>query len=275
MPKDRAGNSKRSALRVNHQSGKQVYKDWLGPGDREDYYRLKFKSSSNLDISLLRLKADADLEVLNRRGQRIGQSHRSGRKREVLNLQVDQGVYYIRVVQQQGKTRYKLQLQTSEVLSTTPAAPTPQSPPSDWLNTLHPFVNKILELTNLRRSESGLNPLTLNPNLSNAAQIHSEDMAIADFFSHTGSNGSSPFERIAASGYDYGIAAENIAAGFSTPEGVVDGWMNSPGHRANILNPMLKEIGIGYYFLATDTGTVNYHHYWSQSFGTPSNSLFI
>jgi uncharacterized protein YkwD len=55
----------------------------------------------------------------------------------------------------------------------------------------------------------------------------------------------------------------------STPEGVVAGWMNSPGHRANILNPALKEIGVGYYFLAEDTGEVNYHHYWTQVFGTP------
>jgi uncharacterized protein YkwD len=55
----------------------------------------------------------------------------------------------------------------------------------------------------------------------------------------------------------------------STPEAVVAGWMNSPGHRANILKPELKEIGVGYYFLADDTGKVNYHHYWTQVFATP------
>ena len=55
----------------------------------------------------------------------------------------------------------------------------------------------------------------------------------------------------------------------STPEAVVTGWMNSPGHRVNILNPRLKEIGVGYYFLADDTGKVNYRHYWTQVFATP------
>ncbi|MGF1499060.1 MAG: CAP domain-containing protein [Elainellaceae cyanobacterium] len=274
MPKDRAGNSRRKALRVNNQLGKQVYKDWLGESDREDYYKLKFKSSSNLDASLLRLKADVDLEVLNRRGKRIGQSAQSGKKRETLNLQVDRGVYYIRVVQNRGRTRYKLKLQTSEFLSSDPGDPS--APPSDDSpGTPHSFVSRILELTNLRRSESGISPLTLNADLNEAAQLHSEDMALEDFFSHTGSDGSTPFDRIAETGYDYAVAAENIAAGYATPEAVVEGWMNSPGHRANILNPTLKQLGVGYYFLETDTGSVNHNHYWTQTFGTPPTSLFI
>lgn len=102
-----------------------------------------------------------------------------------------------------------------------------------------------------------------------AAQLHSKDMALHDFFGHTGSNGSSLRDRMRAQGYSFSRAAENIAAGYPTPAGVMDGWMKSPGHSANILNCNLREIGVGYYYLANDTGNVNFHHYWTQVFGTP------
>ncbi|MDJ0690009.1 MAG: CAP domain-containing protein [Xenococcaceae cyanobacterium MO_188.B32] len=70
-------------------------------------------------------------------------------------------------------------------------------------------------------------------------------------------------------GYQYSTAAENIAAGYQTPEAVVEAWMGSAGHRANILNPDLTEIGVGYEYLANDTGSVNYNSYWTTTFGTP------
>lgn len=130
------------------------------------------------------------------------------------------------------------------------------------------FIYRVLELTNLERSKLGLSPLTLNTQLLNAAENHSQNMALQDFFSHTGKDGSSLGSRISATGYQFSAAAENIAAGSSTPEQVVSSWMNSSGHRANILNPNLKEIGIGYYFLADDTGTENWNHYWTQVFAT-------
>lgn len=130
------------------------------------------------------------------------------------------------------------------------------------------FINRVLELTNIERSKLGLSPLTLNTQLLNAAENHTQNMALQDFFSHTGKDGSSLGSRISATGYQFSAAAENIAAGSSTPEQVVSSWMNSSGHRANILNPNLKEIGIGYYFLADDTGTENWNHYWTQVFAT-------
>lgn len=130
------------------------------------------------------------------------------------------------------------------------------------------FIYRVLELTNIERSKLSLSPLTLNTQLLNAAQTHTQNMAVQDFFDHTGKDGSSPGTRINATGYQYSSYAENVAAGSSTPEQVVQGWMNSSGHRTNILNPNLKEIGIGYYFLANDTGSVNYNHYWTQVFAT-------
>ena len=134
------------------------------------------------------------------------------------------------------------------------------------------LINQVLELTNAERANAGLNPLTLNTKLSQAAEGHSDSMANDDFFSHTGANGSSVGARVQDTGYQYSTVGENIAAGQTTAEEVVQGWMNSPGHRANILNANYTEIGLGYEYLANDTGSVNYNHYWTQVFGTPSGN---
>jgi uncharacterized protein YkwD len=132
-----------------------------------------------------------------------------------------------------------------------------------------PFERRVIELTNEHRRDVGCPDLTQSDQLTTAARNHSADMALNDFFSHVGSNGSTFTERIEATGYQWSNAAENIAAGYSSPEAVVEGWMNSQGHRDNILNCALREIGVGYYYLANDTGEVNYRHYWTQVFATP------
>jgi Ca2+-binding RTX toxin-like protein len=129
------------------------------------------------------------------------------------------------------------------------------------------FIAQVVALTNQFRAENGLAPLALNAELSNTAQFHSQDMASQDYFSHTGKNGSSPWDRAEMFGYGMTAMGENIAAGQRTPAAVVEGWKNSPGHRANMLNASFTEIGVGYEFLATDTGSVNYSHYWTQFFG--------
>lgn len=131
------------------------------------------------------------------------------------------------------------------------------------------FVNQVLDLTNVERTKAGLKPLKLNSQLVDAAQDHSNDMAEDDFFSHTGIDDSDVGNRATDSGYQYSTVGENIAAGQTTAEEVVEGWMNSPDHRANILNPNYTEIGIGYEHAAEDTGAVNYNYYWTQVFGTP------
>ena len=133
------------------------------------------------------------------------------------------------------------------------------------------LINRVVELTNIERANAGLQPLTLDLQLVDAAQDHSNDMAQDDFFSHTGADGSTVGSRVTDTGYQYSTVGENIAAGQTTAAEVVEGWMNSPGHRANILNGNFTEIGIGYEYLANDTGSVNYNHYWTQVFGTPLN----
>ena len=131
------------------------------------------------------------------------------------------------------------------------------------------FAAQVVELANGHRVDAGCAPLAVDERLVAAAQGHSEDMATNDFFSHTGSDGSSPWDRMQAEGYHWSRAAENIAAGYATPEDVVAGWMNSPGHRANILNCALVDTGVGYVYLTDDGGDVNYHHYWTHLFGAP------
>lgn len=130
-------------------------------------------------------------------------------------------------------------------------------------------AEEVVALVNEQRVEAGCPPLAIDARLVAAAQGHSEDMAHNDFFSHTGSDGSLPWDRMAAEGYNWSRAAENIAAGYPTPEQAVTAWMNSPGHRNNILNCDLVDTGVGHVYLADDRGDVNYGHYWTHVFGTP------
>jgi uncharacterized protein YkwD len=134
---------------------------------------------------------------------------------------------------------------------------------------LSDFAQQVVDITNEERAKAGCAPLGVSPQLSDAAQGHSDDMALNDFFSHVGSNGSQFWERIDATGYQFWAAAENIAAGYQTPESVLAGWMGSDGHRANILNCNYQEVGVGYYLFQNDTGAVNYGHYWTQVFAQP------
>jgi uncharacterized protein YkwD len=130
---------------------------------------------------------------------------------------------------------------------------------------------QVIVLTNQERAKVGCPPLSEDPRLTAAAETHSEDMALNDFFSHTGSGGSTFAERIEATGYEYTIAAENVAIGYPTAARAVAAWMASTkGHRENILNCELTEIGVGYYYLENDGGSVEAQHYWTQDFATPA-----
>lgn len=119
---------------------------------------------------------------------------------------------------------------------------------------------RVLELTNEERAKQGLDPLVWNDTLAETARAHSRDMVKRGFFSHNNPDGQSPFDRMKAAGITYKAAAENIAAGQATPEKVIIEWMNSDGHRHNILNPDLKELGVG---LARGG---EYGIYWTQNF---------
>lgn len=150
-----------------------------------------------------------------------------------------------------------------------PAEPFATSGPVDALPpTNGAFITEVVALTNVERQNEGCPALTANALLNQAAQKHTVDMAENDYFEHTGLNGSSPSDRVTATGYQWTAVAENIAVGSSTPQAVVEGWMNSEGHRANILNCDYREIGIGYFYLENDTGNTNYQYYWTQVFAS-------
>ncbi|MFE0451729.1 sigma-70 family RNA polymerase sigma factor [Streptomyces sp. NPDC058914] len=119
---------------------------------------------------------------------------------------------------------------------------------------------QVVALVNKERAAAGCGPLSQDPQLRDAAQGHSDDMAARDFFDHTNPDGDGPGERVTASGYRWSTYGENIAKGQQTPEAVMTSWMNSPGHRANILNCAFEEIGVGIH----DGGG---GPYWTQNFG--------
>lgn len=105
---------------------------------------------------------------------------------------------------------------------------------------------EITNLVNQRRIENGLAPLVENKELSYVARVKAMDMNINGYFSHTSPTYGSPFEMMDSFGISYRFGGENIASGYGSSESVMTGWMNSPGHRANILNSSFKQIGIGY-----------------------------
>lgn len=118
----------------------------------------------------------------------------------------------------------------------------------------------VLKLVNAERSKQGLKPLSLSGKLTNIAVMKSKDMAEKGYFDHTSPTYGSPFQMLQDFGVHYNAAGENIAAGQRSPEEVMNSWMNSSGHRANILNANFTEIGIGY-FKGGSYGT-----YWTQLF---------
>ena len=108
------------------------------------------------------------------------------------------------------------------------------------------FEKEVIRLVNAQRAKAGLGALKHNWQLSRVARFKSEDMSDRKYFSHTSPTYGSPFEMIKNFGISYKTVGENIAKGYADPNSVVDRWMNSSGHRANILNSEFKEIGVGY-----------------------------
>ncbi|WP_328673224.1 CAP domain-containing protein [Streptomyces sp. NBC_00328] len=122
-------------------------------------------------------------------------------------------------------------------------------------------TREVIALTNTERASAGLPPLAADATLTAAAQAHSADMVARDFYAHTSPEGSRPWDRAAAAGSVHRAVGENIACGQRSPAEVVRGWMDSPGHRANILKRDFTHIGIGL------AGGSRAGTYWTQLFG--------
>ncbi|PFR80466.1 serine protease [Bacillus cereus] len=131
--------------------------------------------------------------------------------------------------------------------------------PAEEAKSLSEFEQRVVELTNAERAKQGLPALKIDTELSKVARIKSEDMQKNNYFDHNSPTYGSPFDMMKKFGISYTSAGENIAQGQHTPEEVVQAWMNSAGHRANILNNGFTHIGVGY---------VESGNYWTQQFIT-------
>ncbi|MCG3419911.1 CAP domain-containing protein [Oceanobacillus jordanicus] len=145
-------------------------------------------------------------------------------------------------------------------------APAPQQPVAEETeqttdqnqsSELSQFEQEVVELTNQERAKQGLSPLKIDTELSKVAREKSRDMASNGYFAHNSPSYGSPFDMMKQFGISYSTAGENIAKGQRTPEEVVNAWMNSEGHRANIMNANFTHIGVGY---------VEQGNHWTQQF---------
>nr|WP_306572494.1 CAP domain-containing protein [Bacillus sp. AFS031507] len=137
--------------------------------------------------------------------------------------------------------------------------PVTATPPSSTpiTSSLSAYEQKVVDLTNQERAKNGLPALKVDVTLSKMAHEKSRDMSANGYFSHTSPTYGSPFDMMKKYGITYRYAGENIAMGQRTPEEVVKAWMNSEGHRKNILSPNYNYIGVGY---------VSQGNYWTQEF---------
>lgn len=227
----------------------------VGGAVRSHYYRFTVNRSS-LGIELSGLRQNADIELLNSQGRVIQRSARKGLSNDLIYRNVARGTYYVRVVTRGAPTPYQLRMFAA---------------PVNTVARRTQLVNQLQRLVNTERTKHGLQPLKVNAALATAAQRHSRDMAQNDYYSHTSLNGSMALTRVQASGYTPRLVGENIAAGQPSAPAVFRAWMNSPGHRANILNPEYREVGVGYHFLFRDFGNFNAQYYWTLKFGSSAS----
>ena len=146
---------------------------------------------------------------------------------------------------------------TKPTTPTTPTTTTTPTTPTTPTNTVSSFEQQVVDLVNQARKQNGLNPLTLNTKLSDIARMKSQDMLDKGYFDHNSPTYGTPFQMMTNNGISYRTAGENIAMGYTTPQAVMNAWMNSSGHRANILNSSFTQIGVGY---------VANGNYWTQEF---------
>lgn len=132
-----------------------------------------------------------------------------------------------------------------------------KTPATNVSQSVSEFEKQVVDLTNAERAKAGLKPLEMHSPLMGVARAKSEDMAKNNYFSHTSPTFGSPFDQIKSAGISYRSAGENIAQGQRTPQQVVQAWMDSPGHRQNIMNASYTHIGVGF---------VEDGYYWTQQF---------
>lgn len=266
MPKNLLGRSLDQSTAI---SNNRTVRNQVGEKKQTDLFRfslgglhqisLKFRSQAHAaQISLIQ---DQNQNGQVDQGEVLKRTQMQPQKNGTINVaNAKTGTYFVHVTKlERGTSRYQFTLNTTPVTTLNSSTSSNSS-----------IINEIVSLTNSYRQQNGLAPVTLNSQLSNAAQTHTQNMALQDFVNHTGTDGGTVAQRVSNTGYGWSLVAENIAAGYRTAADVVQGWIDSPGHRENLLNASVTEIGVGYYFLENDTGNTNYNYYWTQVLADPS-----
>lgn len=243
-----------------------MLREQLGSTDKSDFYVFNLRNRSSFRLTLNRLAANADVELVQDRdrdgeidpGELIASSRASQQRPDAIHLEgLDRGIYHLRVfLKGSGQTFYNLSLS---------AAPTMKVSPT----------YEVVKLTNAYRIKNGQLPLAVNTQLANAAQSYSRVMALGDHWSHTSPDGTQFYERVLAADYSYSQVAENLSRGRTNPLEALNGWIASPGHRRNLLAYQVQEIGVGYFFLQNDGGFYRSNHYWAQSLATPGDKRVV
>ena len=164
------------------------------------------------------------------------------------------------------KIAVRYQVGLSEIINANPQFTNPdliypgQKVTIPVLDNVKSIEDQVIQLVNQERAKNGLPALKSDWQLSRVARYKSADMRDKNYFSHTSPTYGSPFTMMKKFNISYRTAAENIAAGQSTPQAVMNSWMNSSGHRANILKKDVTHIGVGY------AKGGSYGHYWTQLF---------
>lgn len=177
-----------------------------------------------------------------------------------------QSTYVVQPGDSMWKIAVKYQIGLSEIIQANPQIKNPaliypgQKLTIPVINETKSIESQVIQLTNAQRAKYGLPPLAADWELSRVARYKSADMRDKNYFSHTSPTYGSPFTMMKNFGINYSAAAENIAAGQATPQEVVNAWMNSAGHRQNILDSRMTHIGVGY------AKGGSYRHYWTQMF---------
>lgn len=178
-------------------------------------------------------------------------------------------IYTVRAGDSLWKIAVKYQIGVSEIIEANPQIKNPnliypnQRVNIPKIDRIKGIEHDVIALVNVERQKAGLKALRPNWELSRVARHKSQDMRDKHYFSHTSSTYGDPFKMIRDYGIRFSYAGENIAMGQTTAQQVMKGWMESPGHRKNILSPNFTEIGVGY----AEGGTGRY--YWTQMFIKP------
>lgn len=186
-----------------------------------------------------------------------------------VNVFAQSQTYTVKSGDTMWKIASKYQVGTSEIIAANPQIKNPnliypgQKITIPNLDSVKSLENEVIRLVNIERSKAGLQQLTQNWQLSRVARYKSQDMIDKGYFAHNSPTYGSPFRMIESFGIRFSAAGENIAMGQQSPAQVMNAWMNSPGHRNNILSPSFTQIGVG---LAKDK---NGRMYWTQMFIKP------